>query len=137
MAIMGVKFRQMILAGAVILVTNGFSTSVQAQEVQIRPAQLGTPSIPEAIDQTIDLEDYFREQSTLGDLRFTFGLDYQEADINRAAKRLEALYRDLLQQQADDSPILRTRDLASPYTTSLLSEAEAEPEAIIFESIAP
>jgi len=110
-------------------------SEVQAQEMVDSPARLGTPTIPQAIDRAVTLDDYFQDQSIWGDTRFIFGLDYEEADINRAAQRLEALYRDLQQQQADDSPIIRTRDLATPYTTTLLLETAAEDSPIFFESL--
>lgn len=122
---MGVRLRA-VVAGALFTATSIFVGKLQAQEMAEPQVQLGTPTIPEAIDRAIRLDDYFQDQSILGDTRFIFGLDYEEADINRAAKRLEALYRALQQQQANDSPIIRTRDLATPYTTTLLSETEED-----------
>lgn len=130
---MGVRLRGVVV-GAVFMATGILASRAQAQEVAEPPARLGIPTIPQVIDRAVTLDDYFKDQSILGDTRFIFGLDYEEADINRAAQRLEALYRDLQQQQADDSPIIRTRDLATPYTTTLLLETEAEDSPFFFES---
>jgi len=130
---MGVRLRGVVV-GAVFMATGILVSKSLAQEMVDSPARLGIPTIPQTIDRAVTLDDYFQDQSILGDTRFIFGLDYEEADINRAAQRLEALYRDLQQQQADDSPIIRTRDLMTPYTTTLLLETEAEDSPIFFES---
>lgn len=132
---MGMRLKELFLGG---IATAGvlWLSAAQAQEVRVDQTQLGAPTIPQAIDQAIALEDYFQDQSLGGDARFLFGLDYGEAAINRSARRLEALYRDLQQQQANDSPILRTRDLTTPYTTSLLSEPDSDGNPV-FESVAP
>lgn len=106
-----------------MIVTSLIGFDARAQKAQFH-TQLGTPTIPEAIEQAVSQDTYFRDQSLAGDARFLFGLDYNEAKLNQDAQRLEALYQDLQRQQAQDSPIIRTRDLANPYTASLLDPQE-------------
>lgn len=120
---MGVGSRSLLLGGPLMIVTSLIGFDARAQEAQFH-AQLGTPTIPEAIEQAVSQDTYFRDQSLAGDARFLFGLDYNEAKLNQDAQRLEALYQDLQRQQAQDSPIIRTRDLANPYTASLLDTQE-------------
>ncbi len=128
---MGVRLRRLLLGGALLGSSGLIGFNACAQAVRSNN-QLGTPTIPQAIEQAVSQGTYFRDQSLEGDARFLFGIDYNEAKLNQDAQRLEALYRDLQQQQAQDSPIIRTRDLANPYTASLL-ETQVERQELIIE----
>jgi len=78
--------------------------------------------IPEVIDRAViqSSGDFFEERTTGGDARFIFGIDYDEEKLAKDAQRIEVIYQDLLEQQASRGPVLRTPDLANPYSTSVL-----------------
>ena len=60
-----------------------------------------------------------------GQLNFMFGWSafpqgsFPENQIMRQARILETLFRDQFQQQVESDPILRSRDLSSPFNTSI------------------
>lgn len=115
---MGVRLKGVVGLGCVVLGVLGASTA-WAQQATVESQQLDSLTVPGAIDAAAGLNTFSKDQSVLGDALFTFGLDNQEKRINRAGARIEAVYLDLLQQQDDDNPIVRTRDLANPFSTSL------------------
>ena len=90
------------------------ATSAQPFEENLR----GT-SIPEVVDYNTRINSFYKDAGVLGDTKFTFGVGYSDNMIRKVARQTEALYLDLIQQQDDDYPIVRTRDLPSPFTTSI------------------
>ena len=118
---MGVRFKGLVSLLVLAASATVFIPSGLAQTASPEVSQLGKPTIPEALNQAANFNNFYKDRSTAGDALFTFGLNgFDEAKIAKAARRTEALYLDLLQQQNEDNPIVRTRDLANPYETSLL-----------------
>lgn len=137
---MGLSFKHWsggIALATLILTGNGVAL---AQEVDPFDQPLHQPTISETLDQQSNLDSYWEDESVGGDANFAFSVETPEGVIKDAAERIEVIYKDLLQQQDDDFPTVRTRDLANPYATSLLelqslsgignSEAEAAPQYI-------
>lgn len=118
---MGVRLNRLL--GLTVVATSTLLTSVEvfAQTPAIDSfGQLSQPTIPQAADRITKLDRFFFDQSTAGDALFTFGINYGEVRAASVAKRLERFYADLLTQQEEDSPIIRTRDLVNPFDTSVL-----------------
>lgn len=116
---MGLSFKLWsggITLATLILTGNGVAL---AQEVNPLDQPLRQPTISKTLDQQSNLDSYWEDESLGGDANFLFSVDTPEGAIRDAAKRIEVIYKDLLQQQDDDFPTVRTRDLANPYTTSL------------------
>jgi hypothetical protein len=105
-------------SAACALIGLGLTSSLAiAQEI---PAEtLAGISIPDAVDYNSRASLHETDDSWGGDAKFMFGLEYRDRTITKTAGHLEALYRDLLHQQDIDNPIMRTRDLPSPFGTSL------------------
>ena len=57
----------------------------------------------------------------LGPRSFPEG-NYPENEINRDARLINILHRDMLEQQVSSDPIIRTPDLANPFNDSLRSK---------------
>lgn len=116
---MGVRLQHWV--GAAILATSAALIPGEAWAQTPAPAAspLNQPTIPEVVDDLATLERFWLERSIAGEAIFTFGIEYDENRIARSGRRLEALYRDLLQDQTQGA-LIRTRDLENPYSTSLL-----------------
>lgn len=118
---MGVRFNRLL--GLMVVATSALiaSTEVLAQTPPVNSfGQLSQPTIPQAADRITKLDQFFFDRSIAGDALFTFGINYGEVRAARVGRKLEQFYADLLTQQAEDSPIIRTRDLANPFNTSVL-----------------
>lgn len=137
---MGLSFKHWsggIALATLILTGHGVAL---AQEVDPLDQPLRQPTISETLDQQSNLDSYWEDESLGGDANFAFSVETPEGVIRDAAERVEVMYKDLLQQQDDDFPTVRTRDLANPYATSLLelqslsgignSEPESAPQYI-------
>ena len=108
--------------GSVLMVLVGMGlVAPMSSAEEINEDQLGNASIPAAVDYNTRLNDYYRDDSLLGDAKFFSGFTYGDNAIRKASRQAEALYRDLVNQQDDDNPIVRTRDLPSPFTTSVFT----------------
>lgn len=116
---MGVRFKHWsggIALATLVLTGQGLA---MAQDVDPMDQPLDQPTIFSTLDQQSKLDSYFKTESLGGDAKFLFGLDTPERAIRNSAKHIEVIYKDLLQQQDDDFPTMRTRDLANPYDTSV------------------
>lgn len=117
---MGVSFKHWsggIALATLVLAGQGLAV---AQEVDPLERPLRQPTISETLDRQSNLESYWSDEDLGGDANFAFSVETPEGVIRDAAQRVEVMYYDLLQQQDDDFPTVRTRDLANPYATSLL-----------------
>lgn len=117
---MGVSFKHWsggIAIATLVLAGQGLAVAQESDSLE-RP--LRQPTISEALDRQSNLDSYWTDEDLGGDANFAFSVETPEGVIRDAAQRVEAIYKDLLQQQDDDFPIVRTRDLANPYATSLL-----------------
>lgn len=114
---MGVRFKCGV--GLMILVATSalYAPGGRAQNIP----SYKTKTIPEVVDQVAIQSSgtFFENRSTAGDALFLFGIGYDEAKLAKDAQRIEVLYQDLLKQQAESDPVIRTQDLASPFNTSL------------------
>ena len=93
--------------------------AVFAEEVDEAVGHLEAPSIPEVVDRNVNLETFWEYATTLGDTKFFFNIDRQEQGLTNSGFRIEALYKDLLKQQDDNNPTVRTQDITNPYSTSV------------------
>ncbi|WP_299488244.1 hypothetical protein [Acaryochloris sp. IP29b_bin.137] len=107
----GIALATLLLAGQGLAV---------AQEVDPSEQPLHQSTISETLDRQSNLDSYWADEDLGGDANFAFSVETPEGVIRDSAERIEVIYKDLLQQQDDDFPTVRTRDLANPYATSLL-----------------
>ncbi len=117
---MGVSFKHWsggIALATLVLTGSGIAV---AQDVDLQDQPLRQPTISETLNKQSNLDSYWTDEDLGGDASFLFSVGTPEGAIKDSAERIEVIYRDLLQQQDDDFPTMRTRDLANPYQTSLL-----------------
>lgn len=84
-------------------------------------------SIPDLFDRAFftNTGNGFENSSLASQFNFLFGWDtsprgsFIENSIERDAANVHAIYKDLLQQQAQQGEPVKTRDLANPFDTSL------------------
>lgn len=119
---MGVSFKHWSggIALATLILTGNSIAVAQEQDVDPQDRPLRQPTISETLDQQSNFDSYWTDEDLGGDANFVFSIETPEGVIRGASERVEAIYKDLLQQQDDDFPTMRTRDLANPYETSLL-----------------
>jgi hypothetical protein len=123
------------LMGALVLAGTAsmFASCAIAQEAELTPvvvpASANTPSIPEAFDRAATRSSgnvytnvTFRRQL---ELILGFGTSslnsFADNEALRDARRVEILYKEVLEQQSASDPVLRTPDLANPFNTTLRS----------------
>ena len=109
--------------GSLFLVVSAMGlTAPKSLAEKVNEDPLGSHvTIPEAVDYNARMNRYFDDDSTIEDAKFFTGLTFGEKSIRRSGRQIEAVYQDLLKQQDDDHPIVRTRDLPSPFTTSVFT----------------
>jgi hypothetical protein len=109
-----------------VISSTAYIPGVLAEEVP-QSDSASAETVPEALDRAasqsslLSKGNFFEDRSFLGDVGFTFGIGYDEDRIAKEARTIEAVSQDLLSQQTSDGPVIRTRDLANPYTTSVLT----------------
>ena len=133
------------------------ASSVLASAARAQNAPLGfepvrTETIPEAFDRAAFTEsgNFYRSRTFESQVGYIIGpglpgrAGFPELQLERDARRISELYRDLLDQQASADPIIRTPDLANPFNTSLrLSPASnrfgsrVEGSEFIYETVPP
>ncbi|NJM57226.1 MAG: hypothetical protein HC857_07030 [Synechococcales cyanobacterium RU_4_20] len=77
-----------------------------------------------------DSRDFYGNQTAVRRMRESFGTgrnifrrgNYAEINVERDAKRVNAVYNRLMQEQVASDPTLRVIDLPNPFETSLLVE---------------
>ncbi len=136
---MGVRLQRWsgILLLSTLLFAGGSSASAQSTSLEDKP--LNQPTIPEAFNRNANFDKFFFDTSILGDMAWLVGFPhtwsgfkqgpswFDEARLRKlVGRRTEALYFDVLRQQAETEPYQRTSDLPSPYSTSIL-ELEKNP----------
>ena len=107
--------------GSFLLGLVGLGLFAPISAAETTEVSLGGKSIPNVVDYNSRLNDYYKDDSILGDAKFIFGGSFADHSIRKAARQTEALYLDLLDQQDRDHPIVRTRDLPNPFSTSIFS----------------
>lgn len=117
---MGVSFKHWsgVITLAALIASGNAAVFAQGSANQDEP--LNQPSVSQTLDQKNGFDSYWQDESISGDTKFLFSVESPENVIRQSGERIEAVYKDLLKQQDDDNPTMRTRDLANPYETSLL-----------------
>ncbi|NCJ07183.1 hypothetical protein GS597_11840 [Synechococcales cyanobacterium C] len=117
---MGVMMRMSATSSFGLMIALGLAIAPAslAQSVD-SGAPLNAPTLPQVVDQKAELDKFWPESSFTGDASFMFGIQYDDIKIRNATKRLSVFSRDVLRQQGEDQPIIRTRDLVSPFSTSV------------------
>jgi len=130
------KFRS--LAGILLLVASGaVLPSVAAAE----PASSTNPIADETTSGVFNraffknTPNFFRDQSIEHQFNNIFGQgtliknSYPENQDRRDANLVDIIYKDTLKQQVSSGPVLRTRDLPNPYSSSILELTSSHPNA--------
>lgn len=137
---MGVRIKHLIgglLIGGLVCGTSVLTASKAiAQSAPTTNRQSDFETIPQAFDRVFFDEsgDIFVNRSVTRQLDFFFGFgsntqtSFIENELAEDARRLNLLYVDVMNQQVSSTPLIRTQDLPSPYTSSLLF---APPQAIL------
>jgi hypothetical protein len=117
---MGIRVKAAIGAVLILASASGISGAIASpKKVDPDSLPLNNPTIPQEVDKITDLNRYWVDDSLGGQAKFLFGVpSYDDVRVTRSAKKIEKFYKDTLQQQSD-SPIVRTRDLESPFCESL------------------
>ena len=111
------RWGQVLILSA--LITGSAGTIVVAEEVDRAVGRLDAPTIPDVVERNTELDSFWDYATTIGDTKFLFNIDRPEQEITTAGFRTEVLFKDLLQQQDDNNPTVRTPDMPSPFSTSV------------------
>jgi hypothetical protein len=115
---MGVRLKSLIGVG-VIAASTLFAVAAQAQgrPAAFRPRE----AVPDAMDRAFDsaVSDFRGPKLTVQTMIGTGS--FPENAVARDGEHIHRLYRDLLNQQVSNDPIIRTADLPNPYNTSILT----------------
>lgn len=66
--------------------------------------------------------DFFQNRSVFKQLGDFFGIvRFRERGITRDARKLNELYRELMEAQFSSTPIIQTPDLPNPYNSSVMT----------------
>ncbi len=86
---------------------------------EMADAPISQPTIPEAVDQVTGNNKYWAETSIQADTKWLLGIEFDDARIQNRAERFEALYLDLMRQNDEDLPTMRTADLPNPFDSTV------------------
>lgn len=120
------KLRLKVLLGTLVIAASSV-TGISAQAQRIPDPNSWSAALDNAFNDSGNIYD---SQTTVGNLRTMFGTgagifrrgNYPEIAIERDSRRIERLYRQLLQDQVASDPELRVIDLPNPFRGSLLTE---------------
>uniref|UniRef100_B8HTT3 Uncharacterized protein n=1 Tax=Cyanothece sp. (strain PCC 7425 / ATCC 29141) TaxID=395961 RepID=B8HTT3_CYAP4 len=128
---MGVGMKNFIGGALLSLTAIGLATVTATSRVQAQTISnfdslpLNQPSVSAALDRISELNTNWFEDTISGDTEFIFGFSrhgwppYKDLQLSETGQRIQNFYEDYLAQQSS-SVTIRTRDLASPFCTSLL-----------------
>lgn len=127
------------------------ATAAQAQTTSgYEPVRVET--LPDAFNRTFFEEsgDIFRNSSIQSQIGTIIGpglpgrAGFPDLQIERDSKRINLLYRDALEQQVSSDAIIRTPDLANPYSTTLRQQSgsgrfgtRVEGSEFIYQTVPP
>ncbi|HEY9750029.1 MAG TPA: hypothetical protein V6C63_15190 [Allocoleopsis sp.] len=125
---MGMRLKGLVSLFVLATASTVFTSAVVAQEQISVSDRISTETLNDAFTRTLytNSGNFFREQGLLNQANTILGQgsiirnSFAENRIARDARLLNILYRDALQQQASDGPLIRTPDLPTPYDTSIL-----------------
>lgn len=124
------RLTQLLSALALVAASSVLANAAQAQTDQGSFEPIRVETLPEAFDRAFFQEsgDFYRNRSIQRQIGYIIGpglpggAGFPELEIERDAKRINALYRDALEQQVSSDPIIRTPDLANPFSSTLRSQ---------------
>lgn len=116
-----------VLAGTLTIATIIAATPATAQQVPPPITQYPLRTVPDAFQEALDSnsKNFLINENSLGrqvDLLFGLGNftnSFRENELEQDLKLLHEVYRDVLNQQVNSGPVLRTRDLPNPFNTTL------------------
>jgi hypothetical protein len=129
---MGVSFKRIGFQSLFgLLCLTAWSTLTAPATVAQQATKIET--LPEAAERIITTNsgNYFDDITLGGQFDYFFGFGklvsgtFPENEIAEDARLFEVFYRDVLNQQASTTPLIRTPDLNSPFNTSLLNSPDA------------
>jgi hypothetical protein len=117
---MGVRTSTCLSALALAAVSTTVAIAANAQDANVvfRPRE----SVPEAFDRTYarHSESMVKENDSFRWLQSAIGtLQFPENSILKDSKDVNGLYRSVMERQTMDDPIMRTADLANPFSFSV------------------
>lgn len=92
-----------------------------AQTAPNANAPISSPSPEQAINNATGFDKFWSEIGLAHDAKWLFGIEYEDKKIEKRARKFETFYLDTLRQYDEDNPTLRTQDLPSPFTTSVMT----------------
>jgi hypothetical protein len=110
-----------VLAALLATAAPSFAQNAPAANNSAAVAPITAPTQEQAIDNATGFDKFWSEIGIGHDAKWLFGITYEDKNIEKRARRFEALYLDTLRQYDEDNPTLRTQDLPSPYTTSVMT----------------
>lgn len=146
------RLTKLLGALALAVASSGLASAVKAQNAPLGFEPIRTETIPDAFEREFfrDSGNFYRTRTFESQVGYILGpglpgrAGFPELQLERDARRISELYRDLIDQQASADPIIRTPDLANPFNTSLrLSPASSrfgsrvEGSEFIYETVPP
>ena len=125
---MGMRFKGLVSLFVLATASTVFTSAAVAQEQVSVSDRISTETLNDAFNRALytNSGNFFREQGLLNQTNTILGQgsivrnSFAENRIARDGRLVNLLYRDALQQQASDGPLIRTPDLPTPYDTSVL-----------------
>jgi hypothetical protein len=76
--------------------------------------------VGEAVDRVSGTDKFWTDASIGNDAIDLFFIKRAEARVAKRSQDFETVYKDIMKQQTEDQPMMRTQDLPNQYGTSLL-----------------
>ncbi|MGB3137870.1 MAG: hypothetical protein WBG38_16250 [Nodosilinea sp.] len=113
---MGIQLNHISGLVLAVLATAVITPAGQAQDT-------APQTLPEALDDLVTTYsgDYFRNRGTTRQAKRIIGLGFPERELEWDGDATAAAVRDIMLLQNTSDPTIRVPDLASPYTSSLLT----------------
>ncbi|HIK24785.1 MAG: hypothetical protein P3X23_002390 [Thermosynechococcus sp. Uc] len=116
---MGMKFVPLVCVVMLAAVVAPATAQNRRQPIDPQQLPITQPTLPQAFERIDGSQRYWQDESIAGDASFVFGAPtYRNNDIIHRARRINYLSTDAWYQQSNQPPI-RTRDLDSPFCTSM------------------
>jgi len=112
------------LSGLLVLVGTIGSPTIAAAQTETSSYQTPNQVIEKAFYE--NYPDFYKNHGLFREIDWILGPgslfknSFPENEIERDAKLVNIVYQDVLKQQTTSDPYIRTPDLPSPYSTSLL-----------------
>ena len=113
------------LSGLVVLAASISFSQIAAAEPEMSNYQIPNQIFDRAF--STNYPDFYENKGLWREINWLLGPgsifknSFPEHEIERDAKLLNILYKDVLKQQVSSDPYIRTPDLPNPYNSSLLS----------------